>query len=114
MSNLKKIYVPADSLAAYQKAYGSSLPSSVEWSTDASELPPANLQADHVYSHTVHLSWKALQSENIEGYQVYRDGTEAENLLTETPVKDAFYTDKNLELGEEHTYYVRTCLTDGR
>ena len=73
-----------------------------------------NAKAAHVYSHTVHLTWDPVQNDLLDGYQVYRDGTEEENLLTEKVLKDASYTDEQLEIGESHTYYVRGCLTDGR
>ena len=114
MPNLKKIYVTADVLEAYQTAYKSQVADSVEWCTDLWEMPPSNAKAAHVYSHTVHLTWDPVQSDLLDGYQVYRDGTEEENLLTEKVLKDASYTDEQLEIGESHTYYVRGCLTDGR
>ena len=67
------------------------------------ELPPADLKAANVYSHTVHLTWDPVQNDLLDGYQVYRDGTEEENLLTEKVLKDASYTDEQLEIGESHT-----------
>ena len=67
MPSLEKIYVPENALSVYQAAYDSKLPESVEWSTDTSELPPSNLQADRIYSHTVHLKWKPVENENVAG-----------------------------------------------
>ena len=114
MPNLQKKYVMPDVLKTYQSAYAGLVPDSVEWCTDMWELPPADLKAANVYSHTVHLTWNPVQNDLLDGYQVYRDGTEEENLLTEKVLKDASYTDEQLEIGESHTYYVRGCLTDGR
>ena len=114
MPNLKKIYVLPDSLEKYKETYGSSVKDSVEWSTDTSELPPSGLLAECIYSHSVYLTWKPADSDIVEGYQVYRDGTEKENLLTETPVKDTFYRDEGLKTEETHIYYVCTSLTNGK
>ncbi len=114
MPNLKKIYVLPDSLERYKETYGSGVKNSVEWSTDTSELPPSGLLAECIYSHSVYLTWKPADSDIVEGYQVYRDGTEKENLLTETPVKDTFYRDEGLETEETHIYYVCTSLTNGK
>ena len=114
MPNLKKIYVLPDSLERYKETYGSGVKDSVEWSTDTSELPPSGLLAECIYSHSVYLTWKPADSDIVEGYQVYRDGTEKENLLTETPVKDTFYRDEGLKTEETHIYYVCTSLTNGK
>ena len=111
MPSLEKIYVPENSLAAYQVAYGSKLPESVEWSTDTSELPPSNLQADRIYSHTVHLKWKPVENGNIAGYRVYRDGKAEENILGDT--KDARYMDTSLIPGKSYTYYICCVRVDG-
>ena len=56
MPNLQKIYVMPDVLKTYQSAYAGLVPDSVEWCTDMWELPPADLKAANVYSHTVHLT----------------------------------------------------------
>ena len=111
MPSLEKIYVPENALAAYQSAYGSKLPESVEWSTDTSELPPSNLQADRIYSHTVHLKWKPAENENITGYRIYRDGKAEGNLLGDT--KDTSYRDTGLTPGKSYTYYICCIRSDG-
>ena len=114
MSNLKKIYVTADVLETYQTAYKGQVADSVEWCTDLWEMPPSNAKAAHVYSHSIYLTWDPVQNEQLDGYQVYRDGTDAENLITENILKDAFYKEEGLETGVSHTYYIRACLLDGR
>ena len=100
MPNLKKIYVLPDSLERYKETYGSGVKNFVEWSTDTSELPPSGLQAECIYSHSVYLTWKPADSDIVEGYQVYRDGTEFEGWYI-----DGIPAEKEITVNSDMEFY---------
>ena len=111
MPSLEKIYVPEGALEVYQSAYGNRVSETIEWSTNTSELPPSNLRAEAVYSHTVQLKWKPSDNEKITGYRVYRNGKTEEYFIGDT--KDAGYTDTDLTPGNQYTYYICCTRSDG-
>ncbi|MCD8329467.1 MAG: leucine-rich repeat protein [Lachnospiraceae bacterium] len=100
------IYVPADSLNAYDSAWSSYL-SDETVLTSIEKLSVSNLRATQVRSRSVTLAWMMAASENVTGYEIYRDGT----LITET--EEQSFTDSGLEAATEYTYTVIGCKDSG-
>ena len=108
LTALQTIYVPADSLEAYQAAFGTGLPAGVEFSTDIFNARVGNLSADKVYSKTVVLRWDAHDSDQVIGYTVERNGV----VVGQT--QDCTFTDSGLTTDADYTYRVYGYSSDGR
>lgn len=100
--NLKEIYVPEQSLELYESAYRAIVGEDVVISSDLASIPVSNLQADKIYSGSVHLTWSPAVSEDTAGYVIYRDDLEEPVGRTESTE----FTDRNLTTARTYTYSV--------
>ncbi|MCD8124003.1 MAG: leucine-rich repeat protein [Lachnospiraceae bacterium] len=91
-------------------AYTNAWSSYIQTGTTIEELDGlsvSNLRTTQVRSRSVTLAWMMAASENVTGYEVYRDGT----LIAETAEQS--YTDSGLEAGTSYTYTVIGCKESG-
>lgn len=109
LANLEEIYVPEQSLELYESAYRSRVGEDVVISSDLASIPVSNLQADKVYSGSVHLTWSPAVSEDTTGYVIYRDDLEEPVGKTESTE----FTDRNLTTARTYTYSVRPVTETG-
>jgi chitodextrinase len=100
LENLKTIYTYESTLDDYKSAWEEYVPSTVTFSSGSYKLPVLNLAVDYVKSHSVCISWTESLSEDIVGYNVYRDG-----VLVGT-VSNAVFEDFNLDVGTTYKYSV--------
>ncbi len=105
--NLETIYVPAGRLEAYEAAWGSKIPETVSFSNDIKQSAVTCLIAEKVRSHSVSLSWRALEYNGIYGYRVYRDNV----LVHETQYTS--FEDSGLSLDGQYIYNVVGYTLDG-
>lgn len=92
--NLKKIFVPLSSYAAYYEGYKKYL-GDRELLTDLYTLPVSGLRADSVYSHSAHIYWNPHLEEKIQRYIVLKDGKQV------AEVEESQCVIKNLEPGKD-------------
>ena len=108
LTALQTIYVPTESLEAYQAAFGTGLPAGAEFSTDIFNARVGNLSAEKIYSKTVVLRWDAHDSDQVIGYTVERNGV----VVGQT--QDCTFTDSGLTADTDYTYRVYGYSADGR
>lgn len=107
--NLEEIYVPKQSLDLYERSYRARVGEDVVISSDLASIPVSNLQADKIYSGSVHLTWSPAVSEDTAGYVIYRDDLEEPVGRTESTE----FTDRNLTTARTYTYSVRPVTGTG-
>lgn len=107
--NLEEIYVPKQSLDLYERSYRARVGEDVVISSDLASIPVSNLQADKIYSGSVHLTWSPAVSEDTAGYVIYRDDLEEPVGRTESTE----FTDRNLTTARTYTYSVRPVTETG-
>lgn len=69
--------------------------------------PPRQLIAAATYT-TIDLSWQAPLSRNLHKYKVFRDGM----LIAELNADQLGYSDSNLIIGTEYSYFVKAAYLD--
>ena len=112
LPNLKTIYVRPDMLSAFQKKWGAYLPETISFSTDSWRFPIEALSTVSTCSHSIKLQWERSQSEEIVGYNVFRDG----QLVAQVKSNDQKiieWEDSGLEMDHTYQYKITGYTADG-
>lgn len=100
LENLKTIYTYENVLDEFKSAWEEYVPSTVTFSSGSYMLPVLNLTVDYSRSHSVGISWSESLSEEIVGYNIYRND-EIVGTVTE-----CVFEDSNLDSDTTYEYLV--------
>ena len=107
MSNLKTIYIPAESIDAYKAALLPVVGPNITFSYNMIIMGLTNVRASKVYSKTVELTWDEHLNKSVTQYVVERDG-----VIVSKSAKTS-YVDTNLETAKKYTYHIYGITDDG-